>query len=257
MLKEDIEAGQGYCRPGLTGYKNVFEELYMVDGLIVRGSQQQLIIPKELQTASVQLAHEGHLLGEDKTLGLLRETCWFPGMAAMVKEYVESCVTCMAALPGTSQEPMKPTLFPERPWQHIHADFKGPIGNKYYLHTFIDQYTKYPVVEVCTSTSWEQMEPMLETALGMLGNVESVTTDNGPPYNSDNFRKFAKRMGFKHRLCTPVNPQANGLVEVFQKVLVKLVHTSIIEKKDPRKVVQAYLRAYRAAPHRTTGVSPY
>ena len=38
---------------------------------------------------------------------------------------------------------------------------------------------------------------------------------------------------------------------------MKLVHTSIIEKKDPRKVVQAYLRAYRAAPHRTTGVSPY
>ena len=257
MLKEDIEAGLGYCRPGLTGYKNVFEELYLVDGLIVRGIQQQLIIPKELQAAVVQLAHEGHLLGEDKTLGLLRETCWFPGMSKMVKEYVESCVTCMAALPGTSQEPMKPTLLPERPWQHIHADFKGPIGNKYYLHTFIDQYTKYPVVDVCTSTSWEQMEPMLETALGMLGNVESVTTDNGPPYNSDNFRKFAKRMGFKHRLCTPVNPQANGLVEVFQKVLVKLVHTAIIDKKDPRKVVQAYLRAYRAAPHRTTGVSPY
>ena len=257
MLMEDIEAGLGYCRPGLVGFKNVFEELYVVDGLIVRGAQQQLIIPKELQPAAVQLAHEGHLLGEDKTLGLLRETCWFPGMAKMVKEYVESCVTCMAALPGTGQEPMKPTPLPDRPWQHIHADFKGPIGNKYYLHTFIDQYTKYPVVDVCTSTSWEQMEPMLERALGMLGNVESVTTDNGPPYNSENFRKFSQRMGFKHRRCTPVNPQANGLVEVFQKVLVKLVHTAIIDQKDPRQVVQAYLRAYRAAPHRSTGKSPY
>ena len=125
------------------------------------------------------------------------------------------------------------------------------------MHTFIDQYTKYPVVDVCTSTNWEQMEPMLETALGMLGNVESVTSDNGPPYNSGNFRKFAKQMGFKHRKCTPENPQANGLVEVFQKVLVKLVHTATIEKRDPKKVVQAYLRAYRAAPQKTTGVSPY
>ena len=257
MLLEDIEAGLGYCRPALVEYKNVFEELYMVDGLIVRGEQKQLLIPEELRPAAVQLAHEGHLLGEDKTLGLLRETCWFPGMGKMVKEYVQSCLSCMASLPGTGQEPMKSTPVPERPWQHIHADFKGPIGGKYYLHTFIDQYTKYPVVDVCTSTNWEQMEPMLETALGMLGNVESVTSDNGPPYNSENFRKFAKQMGFKHRKCTPENPQANGLVEVFQKVLVKLVHTATIEKRDPKKVVQAYLRAYRAAPQKTTGVSPY
>ena len=257
MLMEDIEAGLGYCRPALVEFKNVFEELYVVDGLVVRGEQKQLLIPAELRPAVVQLAHEGHLLGEDKTLGLLRETCWFPGMAKMVKEYVQSCLPCMASLPGTSQEPMKATPVPERPWQHIHADFKGPIGGKYYLHTFIDQYTKYPVVDVCTSTSWEQMEPMLETALSMLGNVESVTSDNGPPYSSENFRKFAKKMGFKHRKCTPENPQANGLVEVFQKVLVKLVHTATIERRDPKKVVQAYLRAYRAAPQRTTGVSPY
>ena len=257
MLREDIEAGLGYCRPALVEYKNVFNELYEVDGLIVRGEQQQLLIPEELRPAAVQLAHEGHLLGEDKTLGLLRETCWFPGMGHMVKEYVQSCLPCMASLPGTSQEPMKATPVPERPWQHIHADFKGPIGGKYYLHTFIDQYTKYPVVDVCTSTSWEQMEPMLETALSMLGNVESVTSDNGPPYNSENFRKFAKKMGFRHRKCTPENPQANGLVEVFQKVLVKLVHTATIDRRDPKKVVQAYLRAYRAAPQRTTGVSPY
>ena len=257
MLMEDIEAGLGHCRPALVEYKNVFDELYVVDGLVVRGEQKQLLIPEELRPAAVQLAHEGHLLGEDKTLSLLRETCWFPGMAKMVKEYVQSCLSCMASLPGTSQEPMKATPVPERPWQHIHADFKGPIGGKYYLHTFIDQYTKYPVVDMCTSTSWEQMEPMLETALGMLGNVESVTSDNGPPYNSENFRKFARKMGFRHRKCSPENPQANGLVEVFQKVLVKLVHTATIERRDPKKVVQAYLRAYRAAPQKTTGISPY
>ena len=58
-------------------------------------------------------------------------------------------------------------------------------------------------------------------------------------------------------MLQPVNPQANVLVEVFQKVLVKLVHTSFIEKKDPSKIVQAYLQANRAATHRTTGVSTF
>ena len=113
------------------------------------------------------------------------------------------------------------------------------------------------MVEVCTSTNWEQMEPMMENALALFGNVESVTTDNGPPYNSHHFSKFAKKMGFHHRHCTPLNPQANGLVEVFQKVLAKMVHTAVIEGKDPRREVKRYLAAYRAVPHKTMGKSPY
>jgi hypothetical protein len=254
MLMADIEAGE--CRKGLTRFTQVFDELKVEDGVVLRGDQ--LVIPDELQALAVELAHEGHALGYMKTLGLLRETCWFPGMGEMVRQYVETCKACLAAVPGTQQEPLHPTELPDRPWQHIHGDYKGPIGGKYYLHTFIDQYTKYPVVAVCTSTNWEQMEPMLENALGMFGNVESLTTDNGPPYNSHKFAVFAKKMGFRHRKCTPENPAANGFVEAFQKVLVKLVHTAVIEKKDPKKVLQTYLRQYRAAPHKSIGnKSPY
>ena len=154
---------------------------------------------------------------------------------------MESCLACQAAEPRSGQEPLKPTMLPERPWQCLHADFKGPIGKKFYLHTFIDQYTKYPVVDLCTSTSWEAMEPMIENTLGLFGNVDSLTTDGGPPYNSRQFSKFAKKMGFHHHICTPENPQANGFVEVFQKVLVKMVHTAVVEGEDPKKVVQRYL----------------
>ena len=66
---------------------------------------------------------------------------------------------------------------------------------------------------------------MLENPMGLLGNVEIMTSDGGPPYDSREFKRFAKRMGFKHHICTPENPQANGFVEVFQKVLIKMIHT--------------------------------
>ena len=98
---------------------------------------------------------------------------------------------------------------------------------------------------------------MLENAMGLLGNGEMLTSDSGPPYDSREFKRFAKRMGFKHRICTPENPQANGFVEVFQKVLIKMIHRAVAEKKDPRKVIHGYLASYRAAPHKTTGKSPY
>ena len=138
------------------------------------------------------------------------------------------------------------TELPDRHWQYLHADYKGPIGQRYYLHMFIDQYTKYSVVKVCTSTDWEQMEPMIEKVLATFRNIEKLTTDRGPPYNSQKFRKFAEKIGFKHHICTPDNLAANGFMEVFQKVLVKMVQTAIIEERDLTKVVQEYLTAYKA-----------
>ena len=108
-LTEDIQTGK--CRKALTKYTKIFEELMLVRGVIVRG--EQLIIPEELQQDVIQLAHEGHTLGYEKTLGLLRESCWFPGMGDKVKTFVEECRPCQIANPQTEQEPLKPTLLPE------------------------------------------------------------------------------------------------------------------------------------------------
>ena len=87
MLMEDIH--RGVCRNSLTRYSQVFDELTVMEGMVVRGDQ--LVIPEELEPIVVQLAHEGHL-GFEKTLGLLRESNWFPGMSSMVRTYVETCV---------------------------------------------------------------------------------------------------------------------------------------------------------------------
>ena len=67
---------------------------------------------------------------------------------------METCLPCQAAQARTETEPLKPTEFPAGPWQELHADYKGPIGKEYYLHVLIDQYNKFPVVQVVKSTSW-------------------------------------------------------------------------------------------------------
>ena len=234
---EDIKTGR--CRKGLTRYTKVFPELTEEDGVVMRGDQ--VVIPKELQVMVVHLAHKGHL-GQDKTLGLLREACWFPGMGDMVHKFVRTCKPCLAAVASTQMEPLKPTLLLDRPWQQVHANYKRPIGKMYYLHTFINQYLKYPVVEVCENTSWEKIEPQLDRVTGLLGNME--LTDGGQPYNSHDFKRYIQNMGIKHHICAPENPMGKGFVEVFQKVLVKMVHTAVAEKKDPKKVLHQYLMAW-------------
>ncbi len=148
-LMEDI--GGGTCRPALHQFQQVFSEITQAGGILMRG--EQLLIPEGLQAHAIQLAHEGHL-GVDKTLGLLRQSTWFPNMGNMVREFVETCLPCQAAQGGTSTEPIRPTPFPDRPWQHLHADYKGPIGGSWYMHVLIDQYSKFPVVNVVKSTKY-------------------------------------------------------------------------------------------------------
>ena len=70
------------------------------------------------------------------------------------------------------------------------------------------------------------------------------------------FQQYCQRMGVDHHITTPEDAQANGFAEAFVKIMVKLVHTAVVERRDPRKMVSSYLMAYRATLHKVTGRSP-
>ncbi len=144
--------------------------------MIIRDGR--LLVPESLRAVIIQIAHEGHL-GQQKTLGLLRQTVWFPNMEGLVKEYVETCVPCQAAQPKTAHEPINPTEYPEGLRQTFHADFKGPVAKSWYLHVLIDQYSKYPVVHVVDSTSWENLHPVLEETMACHRVPKVIVTDGG------------------------------------------------------------------------------
>ena len=241
------------CKKNLANYHGVFDELSEMNGLVVRG--HQIVIPAAMQANMIAISHEGHQ-ASDKTLKLLRETCWFPRMSKAVAEFVESCLSCNASTSHSHPVPLEPNLLPARPWQKVHADFKGPIGGDFYLHVVIDQYSKYPEVDLIKSTSFKKLKPILDRIFATHGIPEEVTSDNGPPYDSNALELYAEEMGIKLTPVSPNDPQCNGFAENFVKGLCKMVHTSIIERKDPKSELYTYLLHYRAIPHGTTGVSP-
>ena len=101
------------CRDSrLQAYKGVFDELWVIDGMVMRG--HQIVLPVSMVADEISLAHEGQQ-GIDKTLKLLRETCWFPGMRLKVEQVVKSCHGCNAALPNVKPVPLTPNLLPDRP----------------------------------------------------------------------------------------------------------------------------------------------
>ena len=147
-------------------------------------------------------------------------------------------------------------MLPDRPWQKLHCDFKGPIAGKYYLHVIIDQYSKFPEVDIWTSTSFEKLRPILDRVFSTHGIPETVSSDNGPPFPSHDLEQYAKHMGFRLTPVPPDDPQSNGLVENFIKSLCKIIHAAVAEGKNTRSELYNYLLQYRATPHTTTGKSP-
>ena len=156
----------------------------------------QIVVPYSLQPRLIAIAHQGHQ-HSDKTLKLLRQTCWFPMMHKAVSDFVSSCISCNAASPHNTPVPLEPNLLPKGPWQNLHADFKGPIAGSYYLHVVIDQYSKYPEVDILKSTSFAKLQPVLDRIFNTHGIPETLSTDNGPPYSSSHdMTEYAKHMGF-------------------------------------------------------------
>ena len=83
-----------------------------------------------------------------------------------------------------------------------------------------------------------------------------VRTDNGPPFQGEDFSSFSKDLGFKHCRITPMWLQANGEVERFMDTMLKAIRTAHIEQKHWKQELYRFLRQYRATPHSTTAVAP-
>ena len=67
---------------------------------------------------------------------------------------------------------------------------------------------------------------------------------------------YARQAGFETDLCTPEHPQANGQAEKFMASVVKIMHASIAEGRDPKEEILKFLLNCRNTPHSSTGVTP-
>ncbi|KAK3752456.1 hypothetical protein QZH41_007498 [Actinostola sp. cb2023] len=236
-------------------YQQVKQELTVANGVILRGTR--IIVPETLRQRMIMLAHSGHQ-GIVKTKRLLRDSVWFPGIDGMVEEMINQCLPCQAANHNSSPacEPLKMSPLPQGPWQELSIDFCGPFPNGDYLLVVVDEFSRFPEIEILRSTSAKAVIPHLDSIFARQGIPDVVRTDNGPPFNSENFQMFATHLGFNHRKITPIWPRANGEAERLMRTLEKAIRTAVIEHKSRRQELFTFLRQYRATPHSTTGKSP-
>ena len=192
-----------------------------------------------------------------KTKRLLREKVWFPGIDKLTEERIRNCHPCQASTLENAKppEPQKMTPLPSGPWKEVSIDFAGPYPSGEYIMVVIDEYSRFPEVEILTSTSAKSVIPKLDAIFSRQGIPDVLKSDNGPPFTSLEFKRFAEYLGFQHRRIMPCWPKVNGKAERFIRTLGKAIRTANVERRNWKQDLHKFLRQYRATPHLTTGIS--
>ena len=145
---------------------------------------------------------------------------------------------------------------PKENFDTVYIDFLGPLPiSGETLFVLIDGRSRYQVTKIMKKTDASHLIPCLDEIFAIFGLPKEVISDNGPPFNSREIKKFMDANGIQHRKITPLWPQANES-ETFMKPLMKAIRTAHVQKKNWRRTMHEFLLNYRATPHTTTNVAP-
>ena len=136
--------------PELKPYKRIQHELCASSGIILRGSR--IVMPSALWQATLSNAHDGHQ-GTVRTKQMVREKVWWPGIMQQVETMVKVCLPCQSVGGRPTAEPLPPMEMPDRPWQEVHIDLRGPFPSGESLLICEDAGTRWPEVVILRSTN--------------------------------------------------------------------------------------------------------
>ena len=96
----------------------------------------------------------------------------------------------------------------------------------------------------------------LRDLFARFGLPEQTVSDNGPPFNSQDFATFMKLNGIKHIRSSPYQPSTNGLVERFVQTFKKALKTTEGNGRPVHHRLASFLCSYQNTIHATTNQSP-
>ncbi|XP_028397227.1 uncharacterized protein K02A2.6-like [Dendronephthya gigantea] len=177
-------------------------------------------------------------------------------MDAEVEEHINKCHACQVTGSPSRPEPVKPTELPSERWSSLAIDVCGPFPSGEYVVTLIDYYSRWPEAKVMKSITSRNILAWLDDVFATHGYPKQIKSDNASYFISCEFYTTLKSWGATVKYVTEYWPQANGLIERFNRVFLKHVQTALVEGKDWKATLPTLLRNYRATPHGSTGETP-
>jgi len=238
------------------------DDLLLYDNLIYVPDDNALRL--EIMRMHHDDALAGHY-GVAKTLELVSRNYYFPGMAAYVKKYVNTCDTCARGKP-TRHAPhgeLAPLPAPTGPWKGISCDFVVdlPVSLGYDAAlVFIDRLTKMahfiPCTKTATAADFARM--FLDHVVRLHGLPDSIVSDRGAIFTSKFWKALSRMMGTKQKLSTAFHPQTDGQTERMNQTMEQYLHMYCnYQQDDWAELLSLAEFSYNNAHQSTIKCSPF
>ncbi|XP_022798951.1 uncharacterized protein K02A2.6-like [Stylophora pistillata] len=214
------------AEPSLRPYFNFRNELAAQQGVIYRG--ERVVVPLNLWKDMIKRIHSSHI-GMEGCLRRARVSLYWPGMDAQVKDYIQSCETCLSTGSKQQKETMIPHEVKDHPWSKVGLDLFD-FNQRTYLVT-VDYYSNFSEVDYLQDTTSRDVIHKVKAHFARYGIPDTVMSDNGPQF-SEELKNFSKRWGFKHITSSPKHPQSNGMSESAVKTAKRLVNRALFAHED-------------------------
>ena len=221
-----------------------------------------MVVPKLFRERALLGCHDdvGHQ-GILRTLSLLRERFYWPGMQEEATQHVLKCSRCLRRKTPPQVAPLQPILVTQ-PLELVHMDClslepsKGNIEN---VLVITDHFTRYALAYPSkTQTTQATARILWDNFICHYGFPEKFISDQGRNFESDLIKELCKIAGVKKVHTTPYHPQGNGQCERFNSTLCNMLGTlSEEEKSDWKSHLGCMTHAYNCTKHASTTYSPY
>ena len=255
LLRHFIAIGQPPRNdPTLKLFFKIFHELSIgADDIIYRGDQ--FVLPASLHHEAITATHSSSHAGQSAVKRRLRAHFWFPGLDEAVRLHIESCHHCQVHSTSPTKVPLSSTPVPKHPWDSVSLDLFGPLPDHSHALVSWCNLSRFPAAKLIKSTRAEHVLPALASIYNNFGNPKEHKADNGPPFNSKDFKDFSDQRGIYTKHSYPYHPQGNE-AECFMKPLGKAIKTALDTQKLVQQAIDDLLTDYRSTPHVATRIAP-
>ncbi|XP_062499663.1 uncharacterized protein K02A2.6-like [Corticium candelabrum] len=161
QLKQTILQGwpdNKHTLPGsIAEFFNVRDELVIQDDIILRGNR--VVVPRSCSPDMLQRIHTSHI-GVNGCLRRARESLYWPGITAKVKNHVSRCHICRTYETRQTKEKLQAHEIPDRPRAKVGVDLFTFQGREYLLTT--DYYSNYWETDRLLTTTSEEVVKKLK-----------------------------------------------------------------------------------------------
>lgn len=249
--------------------KRHFNSFKIIRGVLYRevvynGEEvKQLVLPKIYHQKVLKGLHTdiGHP-GRDRTLSLVRDRFFWPGMSTDVEQFVKNCDRCIMRKSDTNTRAPLVGITTTYPLELVCMDFltlepsKGGIAN---ILVITDHFTKFAVaVPTKNQTAKTTAEAFYENFVLKYGIPTRIHSDQGANFESNMIKELCNLLGMEKSRTTPYHASGNGITERFNRTLLGMLGTlQPDQKKDWKKYVEPLCFAYNCTKHESTRYAPF